>query len=248
MFFRMRQSWPDGQAILLGQLGLHFDLPASHDPLEAYKDLTYLSQTVHAHCLSLSSSHFRLQRGASAATMGLMFWSLNNQWQGQSDAAIDYTGRWKLLQFETQRFYAPILLHVHQGWDHDQNSGWNSSNITLGIANDTPHTGSTTVNMTLRSWASGAPLRSWVATGQLPAYSSYNFSKWRRTDLLAQYSTSAVFLTASATIAGAGAPRVARVHHFFDKLKHVELADPQIELAFSGLVATCVRLHRFHPC
>ena len=36
--------------------------------------------------------------------MGLMFWSLNNQWQGQSDAAIDYTGRWKLLQHAISRF------------------------------------------------------------------------------------------------------------------------------------------------
>ena len=68
-------------------------MPTSSNATEAYKDLSYLSQTVHAHCVTLSSSHFRLQRGSAAGTMGLMFWSLNNQWQGQSDASIDYTGR-----------------------------------------------------------------------------------------------------------------------------------------------------------
>ena len=73
LFFRMRQSWPRGQEVLLGQLGVHFDMPSSANQMEAYKDLTYLSQVVHAHCLTLSSSHFRLLRGAAAGTMGLMF-------------------------------------------------------------------------------------------------------------------------------------------------------------------------------
>lgn len=79
LFFRMRQDWPRGQQVLLGQLALHYDMPASKNGPEAYKDLTYLSQAVHAHCLTLSSAHYRLQRGSAAATMGLMFWSLNNQ-------------------------------------------------------------------------------------------------------------------------------------------------------------------------
>jgi beta-galactosidase/beta-glucuronidase len=64
--------------------------------------------------------------------MGLMYWSLNNQWQGQSDAAIDYTGRWKLLLHATQQFYAPMLLHIHAGWDTEANTGWNETNITTG--------------------------------------------------------------------------------------------------------------------
>ena len=81
MFFRMRQNWPTGQEVVLGQIKRHFKMPANPNATEAYKDLSYLSQAVHAHCVTLSSSHFRLQRGSSAATMGLLFWSLNNQWQ-----------------------------------------------------------------------------------------------------------------------------------------------------------------------
>ena len=62
------QDWPNGQEVLLGQLGLHFDMPTTKNQTEAYKDLTYLSQAVHAHCLTLSSSHFRLMRGSAAGT------------------------------------------------------------------------------------------------------------------------------------------------------------------------------------
>lgn len=54
-------------------------MPTNANGFEAFKDLTYLTQAVHAHCLTLSSAHFRLQRGSAAGTMGLMFWSLNNQ-------------------------------------------------------------------------------------------------------------------------------------------------------------------------
>ena len=50
---------------MLGQLALHFDMPANADEREAYKDLTYLSQAVHGHCLTLSSAHYRLQRGSA---------------------------------------------------------------------------------------------------------------------------------------------------------------------------------------
>ena len=68
------------------------------------------------------------------------YWSLNNQWQGQSDAAIDYTGRWKLLLHATSRFYAPVLLTLHAASDTP------SSNISLtaGVINDTPAKGTAT--------------------------------------------------------------------------------------------------------
>lgn len=238
MFFRMRQDWPNGQEVLLGQLGLHFNMPGTKNQTEAYKDLTYLSQVVHAHCLTLSSSHFRLMRGSAAGTMGLMFWSLNNQWQGQSDAAIDYTGRWKLLLHATNRFYAPMLLHLHAGWDTTDNTGWNETNITTGIVNDTPYSGKGVATVVLRSWATGAALRTWNVSGTVPAYSSYNFSKFPRATYLDGHVAEAVFLTATISLQGVSFD-VARAHHYFTKMKAAQLKDPEVKLAFGpGLNVT----------
>jgi beta-mannosidase len=229
MFFRMRQDWPNGQEVLLGQLGVHYDMPTSKNQTEAYKQLTYLSQVVHAHCVTLSSSHFRLMRGSAAGTMGLMFWSLNNQWQGQSDAAIDYTGRWKLLQHATSRFYSPMLLHIHAGWDTQINTGWNETNITTGIINDTPHEGKGVAAVVLRSWATGAALRTWNTTGPVPAYSSFNFSKVSRATYLDGHAAETVFLTATVSLERGDAD-VTRAHHYFTKMKAAAMKDPEIKL------------------
>ena len=251
MFFRMRQSWPYGNRILLGQLGLHFDMPANPNHREAYKDLTYLSQVVHAHCVTLSSAHYRLQRGSAAGTMGLLFWSLNNQWQGQSDSAVDYTGRWKLLQHASARFYAPVLLHLHSiGPISDRETVQNNTNITTGIVNDTPRKGVANVTIVLRSWATGHSLRSWHLAGPVQAFTSHNFSTAPAAEFLAGHTKESVFMTATATLilhpleAGGegtgilddhGASKVVlSAHHFFSKMKAAALHDPQIRLVFSG--------------
>ena len=71
-------------------------------------------------------------------------------------------------------------MHIHAGWDTEANTGWNETNITTGIINDTPHKGKGTAAIVLRSWVSGAALKTWNVAGNVPAYSSYNFSKLAR--------------------------------------------------------------------
>ena len=231
MFFRMRQSWPNGNRILLGQLGLNYEMPTNPNGAEAFKDLTYLSQAVQAHCVTLASAHFRLQRGSAAGTMGLMFWSLNNQWQGHSDAAVDYTGRYKLLQYAAARYYAPMLLHLHSiGPKNLQNN----TNITTGIVNDTPRTRTANITLVLRSWATGERLKSWHVVGEVPAFSSHNFSTAPAATLLGGHAKGSVFLTASAALEGGAPPTALSAHHFFSKMKVAELRNPEISLVFGS--------------
>ena len=42
--------------------------------------------------------------------MGRMYWQTNDIWQGASWAAVDYTGRYKMVQYFTTHFYAPFLV------------------------------------------------------------------------------------------------------------------------------------------
>jgi beta-mannosidase len=279
LWFRMRQTWPHGQGILLGQLAQHYDMPTHPDPVEAYKDLTYLTQAVHAHCVTLSSAHYRLQRGSDSATMGLMFWSLNNQWQGSSDSAVDYTGRWKLPQHASVRYFAPIMLHLHSigpGVVHIAQAGsqpgatsgspvpdpeavQTNTNVTTGIVNDTPFTGTANITLSLRSWATGEAVQSWNVRGPVPAYSSRNFSAAPVKEYLGLHRPETVFLTASASLrraeppegtegteteaamsmsesaAAAAAPGIVMLtsHHYPSKMKAATLRDPQVKLEFS---------------
>jgi hypothetical protein len=244
LWFRMRQSWPHGQGILLGQLAQHYNMPTHPDPVEAYKDLTYLTQAVHAHCVTLSSAHYRLQRGSASATMGLMFWSLNNQWQGSSDSAVDYTGRWKLLQHASVRYFAPVMLHLHSigpGVVHIAQAGTKpgatsgspipdpeavqtNTNITTGIVNDTPFTGFANITLSRRSWATGKVMQSWHIYGSVPAYSSRNFSSTPVKEYLGIHPAETVFLTANASLRKAELPTEANETEAASELASVAAA------------------------
>jgi hypothetical protein len=140
-----------------------------------------------------------------------------------------------------------VLLHLHSGWDTQSNTGWNDTNITAGIANDTPNSAKLTVTMTLHSWATGQALQSWNSTGTIPAYSSRNFTKEHRKAFLGSHAATSVFLTATTAVHSTVAEDYQgeedtttakmgglKAHHFFTKMKAAELRDPQIKLVFGG--------------
>jgi beta-mannosidase len=45
--------------------------------------------------------------------MGSLFWQIDDCWPVASWSSIDYTGRWKALQYYARRFYRDILLSPH---------------------------------------------------------------------------------------------------------------------------------------
>jgi hypothetical protein len=203
----------------------------------------------------------------------LLLLLLLSQWQGSSDSAVDYTGRWKLLQHASVRYFAPIMLHLHSigpGVVHIAQAGsqpgatsgtpvrdpeavQTNTNITTGIVNDTPLTGTANITLSLRSWATGEAMQSWHIYGPVPAYSSRNFSTAPAKEYLGLHPAETVFLTASATIksaepaegteteaeaeaesvAAAAADVILTSHHYPSKMKAATLRDPKIKLEFS---------------
>ena len=199
---------------------------------------------------------------------------LLSQWQGSSDSAVDYTGRWKLLQHASVRYFAPIMLHMHSigpGVYHIAQAGTQpgsvsgspvpdpeavqtNTNVTTGVANDTPFRGTANITLSLRSWATGEAVQSWHVHGLVPPYSSRNFSTAPRKEYLGLHRAETVFLTASATLkraqpegteaeaatseaaSAAEAPAdtiMLTSHHYPSKMKAATLRDPQIKLEFS---------------
>ena len=186
---------------------------------------------------------------------------------------MDYTGRWKLLQHASVRYFAPIMLHLHSigpGVVHIAQAGsqpgatsgtpvpdpeavQTNKNVTTGVVNDTPFTGTGNITLSLRSWTTGEAVQSWHVHGPVPAYSSRNFSTAPMKEYLGLHRAETVFLTASATLRRAAEPEGTETeatsesasvaaaadiitltsHHYPSKMKAATLRDPQIKLKFS---------------
>nr|XP_003410544.1 beta-mannosidase isoform X1 [Loxodonta africana] len=108
-----RQHHEHGNTEMLYQAGLHFRLPQSTDPLRTFRDTIYLTQVVQAQCVKIETEFYRRSRSeivnGEGHTMGALYWQLNDIWQAPSWASLEYGGKWKMLHYFAQHFFAALL-------------------------------------------------------------------------------------------------------------------------------------------
>ncbi|PSC75824.1 molecular chaperone [Micractinium conductrix] len=72
---------------------------------------TYLSQLQQALAYQTAVHQWRRNRGDPAAqTMGVLYWQLNDVWQGPSWSGINSDGSWRLLHHAAVEFFRPVLV------------------------------------------------------------------------------------------------------------------------------------------
>ena len=76
-------------------------------PAKDFADFVYLTQVNQAQAIGLAARHHRACR---PVTLGSLYWQLNDTWPAISWSSIDYYGRWKLLNHEAKRFFAPQAI------------------------------------------------------------------------------------------------------------------------------------------
>uniref|UniRef100_A0A8C9VF12 beta-mannosidase n=1 Tax=Scleropages formosus TaxID=113540 RepID=A0A8C9VF12_SCLFO len=112
-FSTHRQHHLRGNDEMLLQAALHFLAPNSTDPLQAYRDTLYLTQVMQAECVKAQTEFYRRSRSdiveGQGHTMGALYWQLNDIWQGPSWSSIEFGGKWKMLHYFAQDFFAPVL-------------------------------------------------------------------------------------------------------------------------------------------
>ncbi|XP_068043586.1 beta-mannosidase isoform X4 [Anomalospiza imberbis] len=108
-----RQHHEGGNIQMLQEIGRHFKLPQSPDPVKQFKDIIYLSQVMQAQCIKTETEFYRFSQSeiinGEGHTMGALYWQLNDIWQAPSWASLEYGGKWKLLHYFAQNFFAPLL-------------------------------------------------------------------------------------------------------------------------------------------
>ena len=101
-----------------------------------FENLVYASQLLQSDAVKYGVEHWRRHRGRC---MGGVYWQFNDCWPVASWASVDYYGRWKALHYSAKRFFAPVLMSIHE----------EGTDVTVNISNETlaPKTGSVKVEV-----------------------------------------------------------------------------------------------------
>ncbi|MFU8827397.1 MAG: beta-mannosidase, partial [Brevefilum sp.] len=97
------QRSPFASALFMGQMALHFMMPAD------FPALVYLTMVLQAEGIRYGVEHWRRHMGRVGGTL---YWQLNDCWPAASWSSLDYFGRWKALHYASRKFYAPVLLSI----------------------------------------------------------------------------------------------------------------------------------------
>ncbi|CAH1988657.1 unnamed protein product [Acanthoscelides obtectus] len=113
-FFEHRQHHPGGNQEMLNMINREF-LPINKAHNKYTEAIIYFSQVIQALGTKTETEHYRIHRSiideeGKGRTMGALYWQLNDVWVAPSWGSIDYTGRWKLLQYHVKEFLAPVII------------------------------------------------------------------------------------------------------------------------------------------
>ncbi|XP_037603311.1 beta-mannosidase isoform X1 [Sebastes umbrosus] len=112
-FTSHRQHHESGNQQMLQQAALHFNLPNSTDPLKRFTDTLYITQVMQAQCVKTQTEFYRRSQSeiieGKGRTMGALYWQLNDVWQAPSWSSIEFGGKWKMLHYFAQNFFASVL-------------------------------------------------------------------------------------------------------------------------------------------
>ena len=76
-----------------------------------FESFLYVSQVLQAEGIKIGAEHLRR---IMPHNMGSLFWQIDDCWPVASWSSIDYTGRWKALQYYARRFYNDLLVTAHE--------------------------------------------------------------------------------------------------------------------------------------
>lgn len=87
---------------------LYYLLEKYYEP-KRLEDYVYLTQLVQKECIQDATEHWRRNR---LRCNGSLFWQFNDCWQAPSWSSVDFTGKWKALQYAARHFFEPVCVNI----------------------------------------------------------------------------------------------------------------------------------------
>ncbi len=179
-----------------------------------FESFLYVSQVLQAEGIKIGAEHLRRIRPHN---MGSLFWQIDDCWPVASWSSIDYTGRWKALQYYARRFYSDILISPHE----------ENGQINFYVVSDRSQPAVAQLKMSLLDFE-GHTLWNRQREIRVAALGSESYFSIPVNKLLAGRDPESVFLFAELLVSG---NPVSRNEHFFQPYKNLLLPRPQISMS-----------------
>lgn len=115
--FLAHQKCASGNNKMLYYMATRYNIPND------FSDLVYFTGLIQNECVSDATEHWRRNTGRCN---GSLFWQLNDCWPVSSWSSIDYTGKFKALQYRAKHFNNPTMVSLNN----------NGSKISVFVIND----------------------------------------------------------------------------------------------------------------
>jgi beta-mannosidase len=178
-----------------------------------FDSFLYVSQVLQAEGIKIGAEHLRR---IMPHNMGSLFWQIDDCWPVASWSSIDYTGRWKALQYYARRFYSEILVSPHE----------ENGALNLFVVSDRLQPAAAQLNVSLLDFE-GHTLWSQQQDIEVAALNSKSYLTVPISTMLAGKDAKAVFLFTEVLVGG---QPVSSNEHFFAAYKNLSVPQPQISV------------------
>ncbi|KAF8345546.1 glycoside hydrolase family 2 protein [Amanita rubescens] len=102
---------PIGQAQMSEAVELWLPTPNTSNSNQTFAQWCYSTQIFQAMTMVSQIAFYRRGAGLGENNLGSLVWQLNDIWQGVSWSSIEYSGRWKVLQYALTEIYSPVVAY-----------------------------------------------------------------------------------------------------------------------------------------
>ncbi|KAF7377200.1 Glycoside hydrolase family 2 protein [Mycena sanguinolenta] len=114
---------PQGQAQMTQGVELWLPTPSTSDSNQTFAQWCWSTQIFQSMTMMSQIAWYRRGAGQGENNLGALVWQLNDIWQGVSWSAIEYSGRWKVLQYGLTTAFSPVAIYPF----------WTPDNQTLDV-------------------------------------------------------------------------------------------------------------------
>ena len=109
-------AWPNpnanqGQEQMTDAVELWLPTPGTSDSNQTFAQWCWSTQVFQSMTMVSEIAWYRRGAGLGENNLGALVWQLNDIWQGTSWSSIEYSGRWKVLQYGLVGIYSPVIIY-----------------------------------------------------------------------------------------------------------------------------------------